>query len=97
MKFRTTRKLKNMILSINFTILTFVSFLSNFLKHFRVGRYDNLFILFWKAIKIAGSAQKNRVGRVRGNTGISFCLMKDIFPSLTISLRSYDLLKTAKV
>ena len=59
-KFRTSRELKNMILSIN---LTFLSFLSNFLKHFRIGRYENLFIFFWKAIKI-------RVGRVSGNTGI---------------------------
>ena len=58
-----------MILSINLAILAFVSVLSNFLKHIRVGRYENLFIFFWKAIKIAGSAQK-RVGRVRGNTGI---------------------------
>ena len=29
-----------------------------------------IFLFFWKAIKIAGSAQKNRVGRVSGNTGI---------------------------
>ena len=58
-----------MILSINLAILTFLSFLTNFLKHFRVGRYENLFIFFWKAIKIAGSAhKKNRVGRVSGNT-----------------------------
>ena len=55
-----------MILSINFAILTFLSFLSNFLKHFRVGRYEKLFIFFWKAIKIAGSAHKNRIGRVSG-------------------------------
>ena len=68
MKFRTSRTLKNMILSIHFVILTFLSFSYNFLKHFRVGRYENL-IFFWKAIKIAGSAQKNRVGRVSGNTG----------------------------
>ena len=67
-----------MILSINFAILNFLSFLSNFLKDFRVGRYENLFLFFsfffWKALKIAGSAQKkkNRVGRVSGNTGISF-------------------------
>ena len=49
-----------MILSINFAIVIFLSCLSNFLKHFRVGtcRYENLFIFFWKAIKIAGSAQK---------------------------------------
>ena len=47
-----------MILSTNLAILTFLSFLSNFLKHVRVGRYENLFIFFWKAIKIAGSAQK---------------------------------------
>ena len=59
-KFRTYRKLKNMILSINFAILTVFKFLSNFLKHFRVGRYGNLFIIFffWKAIKIAVSAQE---------------------------------------
>ena len=53
--------------------MTFLSFLSNFLEHFRVGRYENLFIFFfWKAIKIAVSAQKNGVGRVSGNTGIFF-------------------------
>ena len=65
MTFRTPRKLKNMILSINFAILTFfLNFLSKFLKHFRVGRYENLFIfLFWKAIKIAGSAQKKQVAQ----------------------------------
>ena len=58
MKFRTSGELKNVILSINFAILTFV-FCFCFLKHFRVGRYENLFIIFfWKAIKIAGSAQK---------------------------------------
>ena len=27
-------------------------------------------VYFWKAIKIAGSAQENRVGRVSGNAGI---------------------------
>ena len=27
------------------------------------------FFFFWKAIKIAGSAHKNRVGRVSGNSG----------------------------
>ena len=54
-----------MILSINFAILTFLGFLSNFLKHFIVGRYENLFIFFWKAIKIAGSAQK------RGSAGLA--------------------------
>ena len=49
-----------MIISINFALLTFFSFLSNFLKHFR--RYENLFIFFffWKAIQIAGSAQKKK-------------------------------------
>ena len=61
-----------MILSIKLAILTFLSFLSNFLKHFRVSRYENLFIFFWKALKIVGSAQKIRVGRVNGNTGIFF-------------------------
>ena len=57
-KFRTSMELKNMILRINLAILTFLSFLSNFLKYFRVGRYKNIFIFIWKAIKIAGSAQK---------------------------------------
>ena len=46
MKLRTSRKIKNMILSINFAILTCFKFLSNFLKHFRVGRYENLFLFF---------------------------------------------------
>ena len=36
----------------------------------RVGRHENLFILFLMAIKITGSAQKYRVGRVSGNTGM---------------------------
>ena len=57
MKLRTSRKLKNIILSIKFAILTFFKFL-NFLKRFRVSRYDFFFIFFWKAIKNAGSAQK---------------------------------------
>ena len=47
-----------MILSINLAILTFVKLFVQFLKHFRVGRYENLFNFFWMAIKIAGSAQK---------------------------------------
>ena len=61
MKLRTSRKLKNMMLSINVAILTlfyliylfiyFYFFLSDFLKHF-------IYFFFWKAIKIAGSAQK---------------------------------------
>ena len=59
-----------MILSIKLGILTFLSFSSNFLKHFRVDRYENLFIFFLERIRIAGSAQKNRVGWVSGNTGI---------------------------
>ena len=36
----------------------------------RVGRHENLFILFLKTMKITGSAQKYRVGRVSGNTAI---------------------------
>ena len=40
-----------MILSINFAILTFLSCLSNFLKHFRVGRYENPFIFFLEGNK----------------------------------------------
>ena len=66
MKLRTSRALKNMILSIDFAILTFGKFFVQFSVHFRVGRYENLFIylFFWKAIKIAGSAQKNKTGSV---------------------------------
>ena len=59
MKLRTSRELKNIILSINLAILTFFKFFVNFLKHFRVGSYENIFIFFWKTIKIAGSAQKD--------------------------------------
>ena len=36
----------------------------------RVGRHENIFILFLLAIKITGSAQKLNVGRVSGNTAI---------------------------
>ena len=43
------------------------------LQMLRVGRHENIFILFLMAIKTAGSAQKVRVGRVSGNTAI-FCL-----------------------
>ena len=72
MKLRASRKLKDRIASNCFVILTFfLSCLSNFLKNVRVGRYENL-SFFWKAIKIAGSAQKTRVSRVSGNTGILF-------------------------
>ena len=39
----------------------------------RVSRHENIFILFFMAIKTAGSAQKVRVSRVSGNTAI-FCL-----------------------
>ena len=39
----------------------------------RVGLHENIFTLFLLAIKTAGSAQKLRVGRVRGNTA-NFCL-----------------------
>ena len=39
----------------------------------RVGRHENIFILFLMAIKTAVSAQKVRDDRVRGNTAI-FCL-----------------------
>ena len=38
----------------------FSSCLSSFLKNIRVGLRDNLFVFFWKAIKIAGSAQKKK-------------------------------------
>ena len=34
--------------------------------------HENLFILFLMAMKITGSAQKYRVGRVSGNTAIFF-------------------------
>ena len=54
MEFRTSRELKNMILSINFAVLTCFKFF----VHFFLNIYENLFIFFWKAIKIAGSAQK---------------------------------------
>ena len=59
MKFRASRELNNMILSINFAILTFLKF---FFPIFwiilgSVGMKIFLFF-FWKAIKIAGSAQK---------------------------------------
>ena len=43
MKFRISRKLKNIIFSIIFAILTFYNLFVNCLKIFRVGRYENLF------------------------------------------------------
>ena len=59
MKFRTSKELKNMILSINFAILTFFKLFVQFLKHLRVGRYVNTFF-FLDGDKIAGSAQKKK-------------------------------------
>ena len=55
-KLKASKKLKNIFLSIIFANLTFLSCLSIFF----------LTIL----VIIAGSAQKNRVSRVSGNTGI---------------------------
>ena len=55
-----------------------LSFLSNFLKHFRVGRYENLLecnkncMVGTKKTKKKKKKKKNRVGRVSGNTGIFF-------------------------
>ena len=44
MKFRASRKLKNIILSIIFAILTFFKLFVQFSEEFfRVGRYENLF------------------------------------------------------
>ena len=54
-----------MILSINLTILTFLSFLSNILKHVRVGRYENLFIFFLEGNKNCRIGTKKKTGSVR--------------------------------
>ena len=62
MKSETLRKLKNVILNINFGIMIFLSHLSFFLK------IEVLFIFFKITIKTA--AQKFRVGRFSGNTAI---------------------------
>ena len=82
MKFRTFRKLKNLILSIIFAILTVLSCLSNFLKkhkkkkhkkkkkkkkNIRVGRYEILFIFILEGNNNCRVGTKNRVGRVSGN------------------------------
>ena len=76
MKFRTSRKLKNMMLSINVAILTLFYliylfiylfififfFLSDFLKHF-------IYFFSGRQYKLQGR-HKKRVGRVSGNTDI---------------------------
>ena len=72
MNLRTSRKLKNVIISIICAILNFLSYLSSFLKNIRVSRHENLFIFFWTAIKIAGSAQKT--GSVRLAETHFFCV-----------------------
>ena len=74
-----------MNLSINFAILT-LSFLSNFLKHFSVSKYENLLIFFWKAIQIAGSAQKKSVGLAETQGIFRFVFFR---PKIQISLLSY--------
>ena len=43
-------------------------------KILKVGRHENIFVLFLMAIKTAGSAQKYRVGRVSGNCCFFFYL-----------------------
>ena len=49
----------------------FITFCQKFSYRVKVGRRINIFTIFFKmAIKIAGSAQKRRVGRISGNTGI---------------------------
>ena len=71
MIFRNSRKLKNKILSINFAILTFFNFLSNFLKHLRVGRHENIFTCFLEGNNNCRvDTKKDRIGRVSGNTCI---------------------------
>ena len=44
MKFKTFRKLKDVILNIIFAIMIFLSHLSVFPKKFRVGKHEDLFI-----------------------------------------------------
>ena len=79
MKFRTSRKLKNMILSIKLAILTFFMFLSIFLEHCRVGRYEFLIHFFLECNKNSRIGTKiNRVGRVSGNTGICLGLTQHV-------------------
>ena len=78
-KFRTSRMFKNRILSISFAILTFFFFnlLYQFVYKLKSVGMKIVFACFWKAMEIAGSAQKkkkkkkkkkNRVDRVSGNT-----------------------------
>ena len=55
----------------------------------RVGRHENIFILFLLAIKTAGSAQKLRVGRVSGNTAI-FLFKPDRLFCTAIGISSFD-------
>ena len=69
MKCRTSKNLKNMILSINFVILTCLKLFVHFLKHFRVCRYENRFIyFFWKAIKIAESKKQKQKKKKKKKT-----------------------------
>ena len=52
----------------------------------RVGRHENLFILFLMAIKITGSAQKYRVGRLaETQVFFFFGLMRDTLESSKIT------------
>ena len=63
-----------MILSINFAILTFVKFMPNFLKYFRVDRYENLLMFLEGNKNCRVGTKNNRVGRASGNTGIFLSL-----------------------
>ena len=51
---------------------------------------------FWKAIKIAGSAQKNNVGRVSGNTGIFLGLIQRCPTEIVFSVDSVRRFRVAQ-
>ena len=70
MKFRTSRELKNMILSVNFAILTFFKFWPIFWNILGSVGMTFFFFLFLEGNKNCRVGIKNRVGRVSGNTGI---------------------------
>ena len=69
-----------MILSINFAILTFFKFLSNFLKHFRVRRYENPFIIFLEGKKkLKGWHKKTGLAETQEYfLGLKSCYPSDI-------------------
>ena len=72
MTFRTSRKLKNVILSINFANMTFLKVFCPIFCNILGSVGMKIFLFFLEGNTNCGIGKKRGVGRVSGNTGICF-------------------------